>query len=399
MKRVLAVVLLLTQTFALFTIAYSEDTATLVVGCPLTYNLLLEDAVKLFETRYPQINVEIVMLEHDELRSSLYSTDAVADVYIVGSNFVVFDWLIENEKLHCIASEYLIDNVKMMYPQIQEYVIQAGNLWAYPIEMRANQWLFNDEIAQLAEKEMPSTFIEYIELMQWWYENQSGNVGSFSVAGSAKQEYERVITTAIIAYLHAHAKDDVITFSNAEFEAILRKLEFLKHYEKIEENTVEVLFPFSGLSPIGGAWDYSDDVQHVLPPTWNVHSDSVINAYLDFAVISAVSERKALAEAFLECIAEERSISGATELFPYQVALLEDTAESQGKPTESLQCYKTLIAHYCFDQGALIGALYREDRISEIIEKLYNDEYSIEEAIQYLDEHYQQTLDLISNEG
>lgn len=359
-----------------------------------TYCTLFDYAIESFEESHPGITIQVQEMEADMLREAIYADHAEADLFILPSNGVVYDWLITAGKIALLDSDILLNDTKSMYPQIQEYVLREGSIYGYPLYTRVQYSAIDYELLQsIGWDSRPLTWDAYLDVMQCWYEREmhlSENL-SFSHAIDSKMEFYHAFTSLLISCINSYRSPHEVSFETSAFRTLLAKLQFLKQFDSQSrgESTPEVrqLFPSPFLTPIR-----TREENYILPPVFFEGDTPVVNAYLDFWVVSGTSEHPELAMAFLEHFCLNRNMANGFELYPYQVSIIEDSAEAYGIPLNAFETHRLQMAHTRFSQSDLIGALYRNEQIDELAMQYYDGIVTEDEVIEKLTAYLHKVL-------
>ncbi len=365
------------------------ETVFLNIACVPEDVFLFEETIAAYESKHPGTKIQIHVMEAEDVRKNLYDQNPSIDVYLVSSNNISQAFLLNNGLILPIASMTLSNDIKTMYPQIQEYVMQGGEFWGYPTYFRASYWAVNEDLLQKFNLgDIPVTLSDYIATMARWYDEkdyQKENV-AFS-----DHHVERFFDQFVIMYLNTLASNgDSITFNTPEFQNILEYMRFLSEHEQQNgANAEQTIFSTEGLPPIS-YHGMTMQSQYMLPPALTRNDHSCLNAYLDYWVVSSATNLKEEAIGFLECHLE----TGATVqyLYPYQVGLLEDTLKSEGKSVEPVRIYRLLASHMSFQQGPLIGALCRDPLLWQIATGYLDGSVSLEQTLIDMDQLLQDTI-------
>ena len=140
------------------------------------------------------------------------------------------------------------------------------------------------------------------------------------------------------------------------------------------------LYTNAGFTPV--VIGFEENEQYILPPAFDAEGEPCIITYLQMLVIRADSEHQALANAFIEAVAE--SDIGDKSNFE----LFEDT-DGLGNPgvtEEELQAYREMLPHFDLHTGAIIsGMFWGEESATDVLMAYFHQDLTKEEALSKLD--------------
>lgn len=147
------------------------------------------------------------------------------------------------------------------------------------------------------------------------------------------------------------------------------------------------LYTNAGFTPV--VIGFEENEQYILPPAFDAEGEPCIITYLQMLVIRADSEHQALANAFIEAVAE--SDIGDKSNFE----LFEDTdgLVNPGVTEEELQAYREMLPHFDLHTGAIIsGMFWGEESATDVLMAYFHQDLTKEEALSKLDEMQRQWI-------
>ena len=209
---------------------------------------------------------------------------------------------------------------------------------------------------------------------------------------------EYTLDELVIAYLCEYYQTDGTRgtyrdFSTSDFADMLDSLDFLRvadfQMNEAEEKPWNAaawgeksssLYTNVGFTPV--AIGFEENEQYILPPAFDAEGEPCIITYLQMLVIRADSEKQALANAFIEAVAE--SDIGDKSNFE----LFEDTdgLVNPGVTEEELQAYREMLPHFDLHTGAIIsGMFWGEESATDVLMAYFHQNLTKEEALSKLD--------------
>ena len=357
---ILLIIVLLCPMYAAF--ADATESTVLTVACEEHEVELFDAAVMRFCEQHPGVEVRFEIMTTEQMDDALENGTNV-DVFLTASNFTNLDRLVHRGLIAPLASETLLANMAKMYAPFRDYVTYQQQVYAYPREVLANTRTVNTELLRMYGSflgEVPTTMSEYIEQMRKWYDTSItvGSDSSFTEQNMPETLLEYTLDELVIAYLCEYYQTDDTRgtyrdFSTSDFANMLDSLDFLRvaafQMTEAEEKPWNAaawgeksgsLYTKVGFTPV--VIGFEENEQYILPPAFDAEDEQCIITYLQLLVIRADSEKQAMANAFIEAVAE--SDIGEKSNFE----LFEDTdgLVNPGVTEEELQAYREMLPHF-----------------------------------------------------
>lgn len=397
---ILLIIVLLCPMYAAF--ADATESTVLTVACEEHEVKLFDAAVMGFCEQHPGVEVRFEIMTTEQMDDALENGTNV-DVFLTASNFTNLDRLVHQGLIAPLSSETLLANTAKMYAPFRDYVTYQQQVYAYPREVLANTRTVNTELLRMYGSflgEVPTTMSEYIEQMRKWYDTSItvGSDSSFTYQNTPEALLEHTVTELVIAYLCEFYQTDGTRetyrdFSVPDFADMLDSLDFLRvadfQLNEAEEKPWNAaawgeksgsLYTNVGFTPV--VIGFAENEQYILPPAFDADGEPCIITYLQMLVIRADSEHQALANAFIEAVAE--SDIGDKSNFE----LFEDTdgLVNPGVTEEELQAYREMLPHFDLHTGAIIsGMFWGEESATDILMSYFHQNLTKEEALSKLD--------------
>lgn len=397
---ILLIIVLLCPMYAAF--ADATESTVLTVACEEHEVELFDAAVMRFCEQHPGVEVRFEIMTTEQMDDALENGTNV-DVFLTASNFTNLDRLVHRGLIAPLASETLLANMAKMYAPFRDYVTYQQQVYAYPREVLANTRTVNTELLRMYGSflgEVPTTMSEYIEQMRKWYDTSItvGSDSSFTEQNMPETLLEYTLDELVIAYLCEYYQTDDTRgtyrdFSTSDFANMLDSLDFLRvaafQMTEAEEKPWNAaawgeksgsLYTKVGFTPV--VIGFEENEQYILPPAFDAEGEQCIITYLQLLVIRADSEKQALANAFIEAVAE--SDIGDKSNFE----LFEDTdgLVNPGVTEEELQAYREMLPHFDLHTGAIIsGMFWGEESATDVLMAYFHQNLTKEEALSKLD--------------
>ena len=379
---ILLIIVLLCPMYAAF--ADATESTVLTVACEEHEVELFDAAVMRFCEQHPGVEVRFEIMTTEQMDDALENGTNV-DVFLTASNFTNLDRLVHRGLIAPLASETLLANMAKMYAPFRDYVTYQQQVYAYPREVLANTRTVNTELLRMYGSflgEVPTTMSEYIEQMRKWYDTSItvGSDSSFTEQNMPETLLEYTLDELVIAYLCEYYQTDDTRgtyrdFSTSDFANMLDSLDFLRvaafQMTEAEEKPWNAaawgeksgsLYTKVGFTPV--VIGFEENEQYILPPAFDAEDEQCIITYLQLLVIRADSEKQAMANAFIEAVAE--SDIGEKSNFE----LFEDTdgLVNPGVTEEELQAYREMLPHFDLHTGAIIsGMFWGEESATDVL--------------------------------
>lgn len=402
--RVVLPILLIIALLCPMYVAFAEtpESTVLTVTCEEHDVWWMQKAADRFSELHPGVEVRFETMSTDQMDDALENGTDI-DVFMTASNFTNLDRLVSKGVIAPLASETLLANTAKMYAPFRDYVTYQQQVYAYPREVLANTRTVNMELLRMYSGflgEVPTTMSEYIEQMRKWYDTSItvGSDSSFTYQNMPETLLEYTLTELVIAYLCEYYQTDGTQgtyrdFNTADFADMLDSLDFLRvadfQLNEAEEKPWNAaawgeksssLYTNVGFTPV--VIGFKDNEEYILPPAFDAEGEQCIITYLQMLVIRADSEKQALANAFIEAVAE--SDIGDKSNFE----LFEDTdgLVNPGVTEEELQAYREMLTHFDLHTGAIIsGMFWGEESATDILMAYFHQDLTKEEALSKLD--------------
>ena len=393
---ILLIIVLLCPMYAAF--ADATESTVLTVACEEHEVELFDAAVMRFCEQHPGVEVRFEIMTTEQMDDALENGTNV-DVFLTASNFTNLDRLVHRGLIAPLASETLLANMAKMYAPFRDYVTYQQQVR----EVLANTRTVNTELLRMYGSflgEVPTTMSEYIEQMRKWYDTSItvGSDSSFTEQNMPETLLEYTLDELVIAYLCEYYQTDDTRgtyrdFSTSDFANMLDSLDFLRvaafQMTEAEEKPWNAaawgeksgsLYTKVGFTPV--VIGFEENEQYILPPAFDAEDEQCIITYLQLLVIRADSEKQAMANAFIEAVAE--SDIGEKSNFE----LFEDTdgLVNPGVTEEELQAYREMLPHFDLHTGAIIsGMFWGEESATDVLMAYFHQDLTKEEALSKLD--------------
>ena len=369
---ILLIIVLLCPMYAAF--ADATESTVLTVACEEHEVELFDAAVMRFCEQHPGVEVRFEIMTTEQMDDALENGTNV-DVFLTASNFTNLDRLVHRGLIAPLASETLLANTRTVNTELLR---MYGSFLG----------------------EVPTTMSEYIEQMRKWYDTSItvGSDSSFTEQNMPETLLEYTLDELVIAYLCEYYQTDDTRgtyrdFSTSDFANMLDSLDFLRvaafQMTEAEEKPWNAaawgeksgsLYTKVGFTPV--VIGFEENEQYILPPAFDAEGEPCIITYLQMLVIRADSEHQALANAFIEAVAE--SDIGDKSNFE----LFEDTdgLVNPGVTEEELQAYREMLPHFDLHTGAIIsGMFWGEESATDVLMAYFHQDLTKEEALSKLD--------------
>ena len=135
-----------------------------------SYNNYMDDAYYDFTARHPEVEVIKANTYSDLIQAMLNRNDNV-DVYVISTSGNDYSALFDRGYMaELTGSQVISDFVESVYPSIQAMVTKNGEVYGVPVSMWVNGTMsYNPqalEKAGLTEDDVPTTWMEYLQLLQ-----------------------------------------------------------------------------------------------------------------------------------------------------------------------------------------------------------------------------------------
>ena len=369
---ILLIIVLLCPMYAAF--ADATESTVLTVACEEHEVKLFDAAVMRFCEQHPGVEVRFEIMTTEQMDDALENGTNV-DVFLTASNFTNLDRLVHRGLIAPLASETLLANTRTVNTELLR---MYGSFLG----------------------EVPTTMSEYIEQMRKWYDTSItvGSDSSFTEQNMPETLLEYTLDELVIAYLCEYYQTDDTRgtyrdFSTSDFANMLDSLDFLRvaafQMTEAEEKPWNAaawgeksgsLYTKVGFTPV--VIGFEENEQYILPPAFDAEGEPCIITYLQLLVIRADSEKQALANAFIEAVAE--SDIGDKSNFE----LFEDTdgLVNPGVTEEELQAYREMLPHFDLHTGAIIsGMFWGEESATDVLMAYFHQNLTKDEALSKLD--------------
>ena len=134
-----------------------------------SYNNAVESGSIEFENKHPEVEVRLINSVGD-LVQAMMSQDASVDVYLADADTAAYAALMERGYLTDLSGSKVISElVGEMYPWLSQAAMKDGKVYALPLRLNVDvPFSWNTEAAKKlgAEDEMPTTWVEFFELLR-----------------------------------------------------------------------------------------------------------------------------------------------------------------------------------------------------------------------------------------
>lgn len=274
----------------------------------------LQNAISKYAAKFPETSFHFVgKLGEDPINALLeanLSNDENLAIFILDSDKVDPQMLIHRGYALPIASEKLYQDIKSMYPQIQDAILFDNQAFAYPYRLQHNYWTYNPELLpQIGISSPPKTFEEYgAALLQWWQKHHTVTPACNFMVSHPHYDVYRLLENAFKIYICAnYSKDNPPTFDNPTLRSLLEKCRSICQYDFSEEEVEK-----RSLLPVAFAQDISLDLESpklafMQPPSLDENSLPMTFSNLMYFVINPKSSNAQEALQFLEFYSENSS--------------------------------------------------------------------------------------------
>lgn len=271
----------------------------------------LQNAISKYVAKFPATSFHFVGKFGDDpvnavLEANL-SNDQNLDIFILDSDQVDPQMLIRRGYAFPIASEKLYQDIKSMYPQIQDAILFDNKAFAYPYELYHNYWIYNPELLpQIEINSPPKTFEEYgSALLQWWQKHHTVTPACNFWTSHPYYDSNHLLENAFKTYICANYSNDTPpSFDNPLLRSLLEKCRSLCQYDLSEEEAEK-----RSLLPSVFSVDLDLDLRNpktafMQPPSFDENSLPMTFSKLMYFVINPKSRNVQEALQFLEFYSE-----------------------------------------------------------------------------------------------
>ena len=211
---------------------------------PLTISgTMLADNMLAFQKTHP--DVPVVMAEEMEgedystqsLSQAIQTGDGSVDIFSVFPGSANFKILMEKEYAYPLSGSSLIKaNTERMYPFIQEGITLNGEIYAVPLYMDLTTTVsYSPEMFEkvgLTQADVPTTYIEYLELFKRWNEELAEKNPDYSFM-SYQFPIEQLTNEVLSQYADLYAKKgELLDFDTPLFRTLMAKV--AEGFENVE---------------------------------------------------------------------------------------------------------------------------------------------------------------------
>ncbi len=320
--------------------AFSTSAAPMPAPAGKALTILIEqgyfpdqDILRKYMIAHPDTSIE-TLGERDEnvlerLITANLSRDGAVDIFVISSSWIDSKDLFKRGYAAALQSETLEEDVRSMYPQVQDYLSEEGALLAYPLYMYPLYWSYRPELlSETGLGPVPETFDEYIDMALSWYEQYGDSSPDYTFDGSktAAQQQISIISRMITQYVLTHASQEgPLVFNTPVFHSALEKLSALSRWKEASPQTAvseeavygRSIFDQDAMSP----WGRQINPEHegeacILPPVFVKGEQPVLGAALEYMIVNPHGPNREEALKFLEFFIDNRDLASKYMLHP-----------------------------------------------------------------------------------
>lgn len=344
------------------------------------------DIVTKFMIEHPNIAVELVGNKEDDPLEKLTTVNMTKDTSI--DLFLLPSYLIDSGEIYSrgfaapIHSTFLADDVKNMYPQLRDFLMDGSVLYGYPAELWPNYWTVRQDLLEEASNDsLPFTYDEYLDLMIRWYEkNHNVKQGiTFDGSRSIEEQQSSALDTLLVQYIRANTSTGhPISFNTPEFRSFLEKLNSLSRWKDeflVTAGETEHIFCPKATSPFNRSLNPKDAGERCIIPPAFPGKTAYISASLDYFIICPASEHRSEAIQFLEFYRQNMEQDVRYALYEHEMEPVEreDYQTEASERRASIETYRNAIAN----EEQAIKKMIDDDMIASSRELIHDWEVAL----------------------
>ncbi len=164
----------------------------------------------------------------EKISSTILTGDQGIDLFLVTSSSIDGKELFHRGYGYPLESSILREDVLLMYPKIQDYLMPNNTLIGFPIDLWPHYWTVYPQLLEEAQLgSIPDNLSDYHDIMLLWYQEHYANHPQVTFDGRqrAQAQLEDAIRTLTSYYVHTYAsKEEPLSFNTPAFRAALEKI-------------------------------------------------------------------------------------------------------------------------------------------------------------------------------
>lgn len=292
------------------------------------------EAVAAYNASHPLAPAVYRQLPDAEMEEKLYEAVSVrddqADFFVLRSYGVDFEKLCQRGLAAPIESEKLRQDVQSMYPQIRDWVMRDGQLYAFPIRLYMDLQIIHSEgWTAVGPGEPPATVQDYAAAAVRWYQMEREEQDGFFFA--LDSDLQALLRQGCLQYaISCKEENRPLTFQTPEFLSWMEQWISLqpalrKQYAMDKPEDAAYLIdsafhmpymqtPGTGVSERQADFPYAVEVMPL--PSWDGKAQRYSPATLYMLVLNPYSKHQKEAVAFLEYLSKHLDARTLYELHP-----------------------------------------------------------------------------------
>ncbi len=365
---------------------YTCDTASAASKAkPLTIwsdvtGLLDSKQLSNFMKLYPQIPVVVRNAEDqnelEKISTASITGDTSIDIFAVSSQQVDGKEIFKRGYAARLDSMTLKDDVLSMYPQIQNYLTNNGDLFGFPAALWTKYWSVQPGFLEEAGFDAaPERIGDYYDMMLLWYEDNYNSHPTVTFNGNRtiQEEWREAIWFLTSQYVYTYASDEKpLSFNTAVFRAALEKVALLWKWKgedtmrDYSEGTSKSIFQTNSMEPfVQNVNPESQGERYILPPAFAQAAQPILDTTLVYFIVNPYSQNQEAATRFLEFFSQNMELMLKYQLHPEENDLIE-------KPS-----YQATVQAYTQSIAAIkgrIASLENEEYLARLKDELEQEE-------------------------
>lgn len=295
--------------------------------------------------------------------SAIQSGDPSVDIYVLPDSWNVWSLIDKGFALDLSAYKTLDEQIRTMYPQVQQSVMLNGRICALPIAMNLSSWTVRPDLLKAAGYEhMPATMTEFFEMLKEWDNEKEGDY-DFAFCSNDYVDYDLrlfpYIEMAIYEYISQYEQQNsALSFDTPQFRQVLTAIEALGYMrENVDEamsheaddamftENVEAIFDIHDNNPLNVGLYNGYKKTLIPPPPFDENGARRATALVYLAIINLYSHNIEDAVAFLIYAAKHSATDATLTLYPDKNDPVPDQGilESLRETEQELQRQRTLL--------------------------------------------------------
>lgn len=261
-----------------------------------------------FAVKYPNVSVVVVDTSSGmSLQEVLVSSNDQFDIYITQAPGL-YTSMLDKDYCDAIESDVLLENVKKMYPAVQDALMHDGKMMAYPIDVDLKAWTVDQTVwNELGLGKIPSTYPDLFEAISTWKSEYAENNSNYILLDLQK-DVAGYVEMVVKEYLLQFEGDDSVTFDSALFRSVLRTI--IDHQDAfiVEKDQGELPIISSYMQGFGVSYNDDHMAVTIAPPSLDASIEQRVQGELKLAVLNPSSTQKEAATLFIEYMARTANV-------------------------------------------------------------------------------------------